>query len=178
MLQVNGLLIRRIAPADVDRYADDFLAIRNDVDAALMNLSRPRGQGVDDIKRWIDTRNAEENCLLLGIFTDDRFVGYALFRTECAVSGVGELGLAINKDHRGMGYGGAVIGVLVDHILGALGYRKITARILRNNPASIRLFESHGFKKVGTMRKHWKVDGRFEDLYLFERFEEPAENSG
>jgi RimJ/RimL family protein N-acetyltransferase len=50
------------------------------------------------------------------------------------------------------------------------GYEKIFTYVRGDNPAALATYLSRGFKVVGTAQKHAKVNGKYVDEVLIERF--------
>jgi RimJ/RimL family protein N-acetyltransferase len=170
----NGLVLRKIDEPDIETNWEALLALRNDVETALQIMSRPFGQTREDVRTWIRTRNAQSGCIFLGIFLGAAFRGYVMFLEECRISGVGEVSITLSREARRKGVGSAALAGFIDFLFDSLDYRKFTARIFDNNLGSIRLFETHGFQLVGTMRRHRKIRGNYYDVRLYERILEAS----
>lgn len=67
-------------------------------------------------------------------------------------------GILIDADFRKKGYAQAAIQLTKKYALNVVGIRNLSANILEDNEASIRLFEKAGFEKIGR-RKKWFHDG-------------------
>jgi len=50
------------------------------------------------------------------------------------------------------------------------GYEKIFTYIRADNPAALAAYQSHGFRVVGKAERHAKVQGRYVDVIVVERF--------
>jgi L-amino acid N-acyltransferase YncA len=50
------------------------------------------------------------------------------------------------------------------------GYEKIFTYILADNPAALATYQKHGFRVVGRAERHAKLDGRYVDVIIVERF--------
>ena len=86
---------------------------------------------------------------------------------EC-YSGVGEATVYVRRDMRGRGVGGELLDALLDGAKAA-GYWKLIARIFVMNAASRRLFVERGFREVGVLEKHGRLDGEWMDVVEVER---------
>jgi phosphinothricin acetyltransferase len=82
--------------------------------------------------------------------------------------GIGEATIYVERSWRGRGIGGALLAGLVDAARGR-GFYKLTAKIFAENAASIRLFESRGFRIVGTHLRHGQIEGTWHDVVVLER---------
>jgi L-amino acid N-acyltransferase YncA len=50
------------------------------------------------------------------------------------------------------------------------GYEKIFTYIRTDNPAALSTYQTHGFRIVGTAERHAKLQGRYVDVVIVERF--------
>ena len=82
--------------------------------------------------------------------------------------GIGEATVFVTRDRRRGGVGHALLQALVEAARGR-GLHKLTAKIFAENAASIRLFESCGFRQVGVHHRHGRLDGEWKDVVLVER---------
>ncbi len=68
------------------------------------------------------------------------------------------VGIIIHDRYRGRSYGKETLKQLVRYAFEVLYLHQLYAEIMADNPASIRLFESLGFEKTGTL-KQWYFNG-------------------
>lgn len=165
----KGLVLRKIGEEDFEPNWDGLMELRNDVDTALMILSRPLGQNRQDIRRWIAGRNEMPDCIFFGIFEGERLVGYVIFIEECRISGVGEVGVTLMPADRGKGFGSCALGGFLDYLHKALDYRKFVARIIEGNDGSVKIFEANGFVLVGAQKNHRRFSGRYHSIGIYEK---------
>ena len=64
------------------------------------------------------------------------------------------VGIIVHPDHQNKGYGSEALSLLISYCKDDLGLRQLYADVLENNLTSLRLFEKHGFQKVG-IKKDW-----------------------
>ncbi len=50
------------------------------------------------------------------------------------------------------------------------GYEKIFTYIRSDNPVALATYQTHGFRIVGRAQRHAKLDGRYVDVVIVERF--------
>jgi phosphinothricin acetyltransferase len=81
---------------------------------------------------------------------------------------VGEATVYVARDQRGSGVGAALLDALSEAAAEA-GFHKLVAKLLTTNSASIRLFESHGWRPVGVHHRHGCLDGEWKDVLVVER---------
>ena len=83
-------------------------------------------------------------------------------------SGVGDFSIYVRRDLRGKGLGTKLIRSIIEEA-DSLGYWKIISRIFTFNEASRRLCSKMGFREVGILEKHGKLDGEWIDVVEVER---------
>jgi L-amino acid N-acyltransferase YncA len=95
------------------------------------------------------------------------FAKAAPWKGRCAYNWSAETTVYIHPDHHGRGLGTALYGKLI-RILTAQGYRTLLGGITVPNPASVRLHESLGFRRVALLEQvGWKFD-RWHDVGYWE----------
>lgn len=66
------------------------------------------------------------------------------------------------------GYGKEALGLLINYVFTHLDLNQLYCNISEENEASIKLFESKGFEKIG-LKKDWNyVNGSYKNEYLFQ----------
>lgn len=70
------------------------------------------------------------------------------------------------------GIGTEFSNLILDYIFNELNLIKITSYIVDNNVISIRLFRKLGFNEEGVLRKHYFVDGEYNDVLIMSLFKE------
>jgi L-amino acid N-acyltransferase YncA len=104
---------------------------------------------------------------------DDLVVGFQIvepFATyTTAFDHVGTLGTFVDLAHRRRGIATALFAATLDEAR-RKGYEKIFTFVRADNPAALQAYLAHGFAVIGTARRHAKIDGRYVDEILIERF--------
>jgi len=72
-----------------------------------------------------------------------------------------ELSIAVVPSRRGKGYGEELLSALLDQAR-ADGFRQISLSVEPDNPA-LRLYERHGFRKVGESGASWTMLARLDE---------------
>lgn len=72
-----------------------------------------------------------------------------------------ELGYLIARKFQNNGYMSEAINRLIDYLTNELKCTRISAEVMTDNKASIKLLEKYGFKKEGTFLKKYKKDNKY-----------------
>lgn len=88
-------------------------------------------------------------------------------RRSC-YTGIGEVSIYVKKEWRGRGIGGSLLEALIAEAE-ANGYWKLIGRLFISNKVSRNLCASAGFREVGILEKHGRLDGRWIDVVEVER---------
>jgi hypothetical protein len=81
---------------------------------------------------------------------------------------VREFSIYVARSERGRGYGRAALAALLAECE-ARGWWKVTSRIFPENEASLALCRALGFREVGVLRRHARLDGEWRDCVVVER---------
>jgi L-amino acid N-acyltransferase YncA len=104
---------------------------------------------------------------------DDRVVGFQIlepFATYTrAFDHVGTLGTFVHLAHRRQGVAKALFAATLNDAR-RKGYEKLFTFVRADNPAALQTYLAHGFAVIGTARRHAKIDGRYVDEIMIERF--------
>lgn len=77
--------------------------------------------------------------------------------------------LVKESKNRQLGYGREALKLLIDYSFTHLALHQLYCNISEDNAASIKLFESQGFIKIG-LKKDWNyIEGEFKNEYLYQR---------
>lgn len=76
------------------------------------------------------------------------------------------VGIMINKPHRGKGYAGEALELLIKYAFGTLQLHQLFCNINEDNQESIHLFKNHSFQITGK-REDWLWDGQNWKAELF-----------
>ncbi|WXG45266.1 MAG: GNAT family N-acetyltransferase [Candidatus Atabeyarchaeum deiterrae] len=82
---------------------------------------------------------------------------------------VGELGIAVLSEFRGIGIGAALLESAIDEAP-KKGFKKIELSVFHNNKRAMKLYNKFGFKKVGRKKSQFNVNGEYVDEIIMERF--------
>lgn len=80
-----------------------------------------------------------------------------------------EFGLLIDPDERRKGHAKEATRLLLRYLFKQLGLNKVHAQTCATNAPAVKLLESLGFKRDGVLRRHYFIDGEFQDGYIYSR---------
>lgn len=130
---------------------------------------------VDSIVRYIQTMNASQSNLLLGIFLGSRHIGNIKLgpvdgQRDIFQHGTADLSIMIgDKSAWNSGYGTQAVEALTDHAFTEMRLARVEAGFYAPNVSSRRAFAKAGFFVEGVRRHRWILDGRRCDEILMAR---------
>lgn len=168
-LQGEHIYLRALEPEDLDFV----YAVENDTSFwHLSDTQTPYSRFL--IKQYLE--NAQQDIfeakqLRLAICDKiDKTIGLIdIFNFDIKNKRAG-IGILIQKEsNRYKGYGKEALALLVNYCFEALHLHQVYANISEDNAASLKLFESNGFKKIG-LKKNWRFNGKaFTNEYMLQR---------
>jgi L-amino acid N-acyltransferase YncA len=155
--------VRPATPADVPAIA----AIYNAGIRGRTATFETRERTPDEVLAWLgDPRHP-----VLVAEADGRVVGWvaaSTYRPRDCYAGIAEFSVYVAASARGRRVGDALMEAFLP-ACEAVGLWKVLSRIFPENEASRRLCARHGFREVGTYRRHGKLDGAWRDVVIVER---------
>jgi phosphinothricin acetyltransferase len=126
-----------------------------------------RERSPEDIRVWLERHRhplllAQQDGEVLG------WVAASDYRPRDCYAGIAEFSIYIAKSARGQGVGSALLSEFLEACENA-GFWKVLSRIFPENKASLALCKKHGFREVGSCKKHAKLDGTWRDVVIVER---------
>jgi len=154
---------------------DGVLAIVGDdrVTHWLSFASRDRDEAqsmLDGIlERQLDTPRCEYYLAITESASPEVVIGFV----RLGLGGVkaADLGYALRPEWQGRGIARAAVSRMIEFGFGDLGLHRLTANIGPQNTASMRLVESLGFRREGTIRDHVHTNGAWRDSASFSLLE-------
>jgi len=119
---------------------------------------------------WLESHDPE-HPVIVAEDAAGRVIGWAAISPisdRCCYRGVGEYSVYIRRDSRGAGLGTRLVQAIIERA-SSLGYWKLIGRMFTDNQPTIRIAKSLGFREVGVLRKHGKLDGKWRDVLEVER---------
>lgn len=170
-LAADSLVLRDFEAGDTD----GVLAIVGDdrVTHWLSFASRSRDEAqrmLDGIlKRQLETPRSEYYLAITESDSPEVIVGFV----RLGLGGVkaADLGYALRPEWQGRGIARAAVTRMIDFGFSDLGLHRLTANIGPQNRASMRLVESLGFQREGTIRDHVQTNGAWRDSVSYSLLE-------
>ena len=165
-----AVLVRPALPADAPAIAD----IYNEGIRGRNATFETRERSADDVLPWI--RGAARHPVLVaereGVV--EGWVAASAYRPRDCYAGVAEFSVYVRASARGLRVGDRLMAEFLPALEGA-GFWKVLSRIFPENRASLALCARHGFREVGTYRRHARLDGAWRDVVIVERLLGEAE---
>jgi phosphinothricin acetyltransferase len=158
--------VRDALPADCEYIA----AIYNQgIEDRIATFETEMRDG-DERRRWLDEHDSR-HPVVVAVDDAGEVVGWgsiSAISPRACYSGVGEYSVYVRRESRGRGVGKMLLEALLDRAR-AEGYWKLIGRMFSFNDGSRRLAMLYGFREVGVLEKHGKLDGRWLDVVEVER---------
>ena len=126
----------------------------------------------DDVRRWFD----DARFPILVAVQEDAVVGWAAassYRARECYAGIAEYSIYVASSHHGQGIANRLMPAFL-RALEQAGFWKVLSRLFPENAASRAVCARHGFREVGTYRRHAQLDGVWRDVLIVERLLGPA----
>lgn len=104
---------------------------------------------------------------LFPVRTETVLGGLTIGRISHGVSKSCQLGYWMGEMHAGQGLMAEALALVIPYVFDGLGLHRIEAACIPENTRSRRLLENAGFKREGTLRGYLKINGRWQDHYLY-----------
>ena len=124
----------------------------------------------ETMNQWYLSREERYKVLVI---EDEKntIIGWASvnpFNSRCCYSGVGDISVYIKRDLRGKGIGKILLKAL---LLKAkeLDFHKLVLSTFEHNEAGKGLYNSEGFREVGTYKEQGILDGKFINITIMEK---------
>jgi [ribosomal protein S5]-alanine N-acetyltransferase len=145
-LQSSRILLKKLTHKDA---TEKYCSWLNDKDTTKY-LSTHEAT-IDSIKKYIEEKNSCDQCLFLGIFTENKHIGNV--KLELIKNNMAEMGIMIgDKNYWGKGIATEVTNMVCNYA--SKFVNEITLHVAPKNKTAIRVYEKNGFEIIGyTMSK-------------------------
>lgn len=167
MLQTHKTLLRM----PVHRDKDLLLVMRNDLDSQSVLMSRAKPNTSDKVDVWLNKRLSDEHGIffIIADLESDCCVGFVQLVNIDFISRRGDLGIWIDREQRGMGYGHDALSLLESYVRKVFNIRKIGLHVLANNQKAIGFYRKVGYYDIGILQEHFYINDEFHDVLLMEK---------
>lgn len=93
--------------------------------------------------------------------------GISISNVRFGVSRSGQIGYWMNVEHAGKGIMSRALKLIVSFGFEELQLHRIEAACIPDNDRSKRLLENAGFNREGLLKSYLRIDGRWQDHYLY-----------
>jgi [ribosomal protein S5]-alanine N-acetyltransferase len=173
LYQSDRLLIRPLKETDTEQLLD--LNLRNRV--LFESISPVKRHDSDythskyqkNIKAALDDWK-EDKRYEFGIFLKekDSLIGtISLFFIERKTAERCMIGYSLDEAHNGKGYMTEAVQLVLDFAFGEAHFHRVEAGVMPRNQGSIAVLEKCGFQREGLERDVLRIDGKFEDHYMY-----------
>jgi diamine N-acetyltransferase len=175
MIQNDEIILRAVEPNDVELLYDwenrmELWSVSNTLTpfskAQLFRYVKNAALDMFQTKQlrlMIDACNLHDRPLTVGMI--DLF-DYDPFHNRAGV------GIMVNSEWRGRGVAASALQLFMTYAFNTLGLHQLYCHISESNAASIKLFESAGFRLVGVKQEWLKTSKGYEDELMFQCLKE------
>jgi len=107
---------------------------------------------------------AKNDGVMFAVEAAGRLVGRAAMFAFDPLARHAEVGLALGPEHRGLGYGREVLGMLLDFGFTHRNLHRIWLECSATNDRAVRAYRAAGFVEEGRLREHAWIDGAYVDV--------------
>ena len=120
----------------------------------------------EDVQSWFDAIHP-----LVVVEDNDEIIAFGstyAYSSRPCYAGIAECSVYVRREKRGVGAGRLAMEELL-RAAETAGFWKLTSRVFVENEPSRKLIRSLGFREVGVLEKHAKLDGVWRDVIVVER---------
>lgn len=124
----------------------------------------------EERREWLLAKSKKHKVLVIENESGE-VTGWAslnVFNSRCCYEGVVDISIYIKRDMRGQGFGKALLAGLVDTAR-EQGFHKLVLSAFSDNLAGKRLYQTMGFREVGTYERQGILDGKWKDIVIMEK---------
>jgi RimJ/RimL family protein N-acetyltransferase len=168
MLQGDRLTLREWRESDLDALAE----LRNNVELQALLMTQARPNSIERVRRWLTDRSTRDDMIFFvaAARADDGVLGYLQVTNLDTFHGVGELGICFSPSVRGNNLAQEAYCLLEQYLQHTLALRKLTLRVLADNTRALAFYRKSGYREVGRLERHFRVNAQYYSVLLMERF--------
>ncbi len=123
-----------------------------------------------EVLNWLSCKESDKMTHIFAIIHRDEFAGYVLITSIDKVNGHAVFGINISKSSQGQGVGAVAMDCVHIFCKDRLSLRKLVLNVREDNHRAIALYERLGYKCVGSLSHHTKVNGLYVASNIMEVF--------
>jgi ribosomal-protein-alanine N-acetyltransferase len=101
---------------------------------------------------------------------DMRMIGVCnILNIQRHISQTAEIGYWIGERYAGLNFGKSAVSAVTNFCFDQLSLNRVEAAVMVKNAPSISILRTLGYKKEGISRQKLKINGKWEDHYIFSR---------
>lgn len=167
VLETGRLILRRFRPED----ANDCFAFLSDAEGCYQDCCKPFTQMDEEFYRLMEQFRDRETQYMIVLKQTGQVIGTVhVFADDSRAVDAKEIGYSVSPAHQRNGYAYEALSALIKLLQDDLRLELITAGVLAENTASIRLLEKLGFHREGLRRKavwHEGLDRPVDLIYYY-----------
>ncbi len=134
---------------------------------AMVELPPTETEARQFAEEWVDFNNAASRLMFSIETLDGEYVGGLNLNAIDERNGTFSIGIQIDRDQRGKGYGTAAMRILLRYAFFERRLHKFNDAVLEGNVASARMMEKLGCVREGVRREVVYANGRYFDDILY-----------
>jgi RimJ/RimL family protein N-acetyltransferase len=161
--------LRAFEPADAEfaKQRDDSVDQRLSWKVWPPRSSVAKQALIDEIALAKPQGDAVQLYLAVARRKDDKIVGLVLTLEADAVNGTFKFGVEIGPEHKGKGYAGEAVLLVMRYMFEERRFQKCESSVYAFNAASMSLHRKLGMVEEGRLRRHAFAGGEYHDVLLY-----------
>ena len=123
-------------------------------------------------KRWYEARGADPSNVIFIIDNEERIpVGYTILKDLDHKNRHAEIGLHLDPDFQGQGYGKDAFKTLIRFCFHELNLHRVFLQVFAFNERAFHMYEKLGFREEGRLREAFFTQNRYHDIIVMSLLE-------
>lgn len=114
-----------------------------------------------EVLNWLNLKKSDQGTHIFAIICQNEFAGYILITSIDRINGHAVFGINISRFWQGKGIGAIAMNLLHIFCKDKLSLRKLVLYVREDNHRAISLYKQLGYKSVGNLLNHIKVNGSY-----------------
>lgn len=159
--------LRALTSSDIDKTFE----WNNQEDISNLYSGHPFPVNIEMEKKWYDkilTSNFPVTVFGIEHITDKKLIGISVLKDINMINRLAEFAIYIgDKEYRAKGLAKFATIETIRFAFHKLGLNRVFLKVLENNTAAIKLYESVGFKKEGVLRASVFKNNKFHNEFIY-----------